>query len=109
MKTIRILFQALTMAILAPAAAFASSTGTSSFGGEHFVLIDVIQSVLEFASGQLGVLVIAGGIVAGGFLIITNRENDSSGYKRIGKALIGGSIIFSAISLAGFFFSGATI
>lgn len=93
--------------ISTPISTFASSAGGGLGGGLQIVQIG--EDIIGFLSGPAGIVMITLGIIAGGISIVFGRQRDQSGYRRLGSALIGGSIIVAAASLVNFFFSGALI
>src|SRR5699024_3662922 len=93
--------------ISTPISTFASSAGGGLGGGLQIVQIG--EDIIGFLSGPAGIVMITLGIIAGGISIVFGRQRDQSGYRRLGSAFIGGSIIVAAASLVNFSFSGALI
>lgn len=90
--------------LLMPPGALASSMSGGSFGGQ-LQIINIGNDIIHFLSGPAGIVIITLGIIAGGVTIVFGRQRDQAGYRRLGQALIGGSIIVAAASLVGFFFT----
>lgn len=107
MKYITTLSLALVLFLMKPYAVLASTTG-SGLGGS-LQLVSIGQSIVDFLTGPIALILITLGILASGITIIKSKRNDDKGWSRLGNAIIGGSIILAASSLVSFFFSGALI
>jgi type IV secretory pathway VirB2 component (pilin) len=110
MKTIKCLKYILLIALLAVIAtpkAHASTTG-SSFGG-GLQLVTIGNQIINFLTGPIALIIITLGFVIGAVTVVFAQQRDQGGYKRLGKAIIGGSILVGATSLVTFFFNGALI
>lgn len=94
--------------IMFPSATIASTSGGGSFGG-GMPLINIANQVIDFLQGPIAMILITLGLILGGVGIVFGRENDKRGFKRLGWAVVGGSIIVGASSLVTFFFGGAVI
>lgn len=108
MNNVKYLLFTLLGVLLMPANTFAAPTSGGSFGGQ-LQIINIGNDIIQFLSGPAGIVIITFGIIAGGITIVFGRQRDQAGYRRLGQALVGGSIIVAAASLVGFFFSGAMI
>ena len=91
-----------------PGIMFAAGTGQESFGGE-LRLVTIIWDIIDFLQGGLAIALITLGIIVGAAAIAVSRANDSSGWSRIGKVIVGGSIALAAVSIVGAMFQGAVI
>lgn len=87
---------------------FAAGTGQETFGGE-LRIVTIIWDIIDFLQGGLAIALITLGIIIGAAAIAVSRANDSSGWQRIGKVVIGGSIALAAVSIVGTMFQGALI
>jgi type IV secretory pathway VirB2 component (pilin) len=110
MKTVRYIKYSVLIAlfgiIIAPKA-HASTTG-SSFGG-GLQLVTIGNQIINFLTGPVALIIITLGFVVGAITVVFAQQRDQGGYKRLGKAIIAGSILVGATSLVTFFFNGALI
>ncbi len=108
MKTINKIALATLFFIASPGWLFAAGTGTDTIGGE-LMIVEIVWDIIEFLQGGLAIALITLGIIVGAAAIAVSRANDSSGWHRIGKVVVGGSIVLAAVSIVGAMFQGAVI
>lgn len=108
MKTINKIALATLLFIAIPGWLFAAGTGTDTIGGE-LMIVEIVWDIIEFLQGGLAIALITLGIIVGAAAIAVSRANDSSGWHRIGKVVVGGSIVLAAVSIVGAMFQGAVI
>jgi|GEM_PF-3919832 len=101
-------YTAVITFILFPFDANASTSGGGSFGG-GVPIVNIGNQFINWFQGPMGMILITLGLIMGGVSVIFGRENDRRGFKRVGWAFVGGSIIVGATSIAGYFFGGAVI
>lgn len=94
--------------IAIPGLLFAAGTGQESFGGE-LRIVTIVWDIIDFLQGGLAIALITLGVIVGAAAIAVSRANDSAGWQRIGKVVIGGSIALAAVSIVGAMFQGAVI
>lgn len=98
----------LGLLFLTPSLLFASTTGGGAISSE-LQIVTILNQIIEFVTGPVAVLFIILGFIVGAGTIAVARQNDASGWQRIGKVIVGGAILFGAVGIANLFFAGAVI
>ena len=98
----------LILFIAIPGWLYAAGTGTDTIGGE-LMIVEIVWDIIEFLQGGIAIALITLGIIVGAAAIAVSRSNDSAGWHRIGKVVVGGSIVLAAVSIVGAMFQGAVI
>jgi len=94
--------------ITIPGWLYAAGTGTNTIGGE-LMIVEIVWDIIEFLQGGIAIALITLGIIVGASAIAVSRANDSAGWHRIGKVVVGGSIVLAAVSIVGAIFQGAVV
>ncbi|MCC5942430.1 MAG: TrbC/VirB2 family protein [Balneolaceae bacterium] len=98
----------LLILITMPVWLYAAGTGTDTIGGE-LMIVEIVWDIIEFLQGGIAIALITLGIIVGAAAIAVSRANDASGWHRIGKVVVGGSIVLAAVSIVGAIFQGAVV